>query len=130
MLLETLISSLRRNKLFLNIRFLAIHMFIEADIPTKYWAAGINTANFIQNRLLIKHIADEIPCERWNKDIPDLDFYKKFECKAIVHVPNQKRKKPGNKTLIFCSWYIARKAKNVVSWILRQTIVISRDAGC
>lgn len=72
-------------------------MLIEADMPYKYWAEAVATANFTQNRLYSRAI-DGVPIKLWCEMKPTVDVFHVFGAAAYVFVPKEKRDKLQNKS--------------------------------
>ncbi|KMQ92933.1 integrase core domain protein [Lasius niger] len=64
------------------------------DLPTSLWAEAVNTAVYLQNRVLSsKSKEGKTPYEIWTGENPDLSHVKVFGSEAFVHVPKQFTKK-------------------------------------
>lgn len=71
-------------------------MLVDADLDQKIWAEASVTAGYLLNRIPCRgndQCGDQSPEERWTNEKPDLSHLKVFGCKALVHVPKQKRRK-------------------------------------
>ena len=63
-------------------------MLNEYNLNHQFWAKAINTANYIQNRILINKLHNKTPYELYYHKIPNLNYLKVFGCK--VHILNTK----------------------------------------
>lgn len=68
-------------------------MLIDAKLPNKYWREAVNTANYLQNRLITR-ATNKTPYEVWNKRKPDLTIshIQVFGAKVYAHIPKINRK--------------------------------------
>ena len=64
-------------------------MLIEADLPAKFWAEAVATAAHILNRTPKNVIKGLTPFELWNNKAPDLNYFRVFGSKSLVHVKNR-----------------------------------------
>jgi hypothetical protein len=103
-------------------------MLAEFNLEKKYWGEATNTACYLINRLPSSSI-DTTPYEKWFREKPKYDQLKVFGCKAMVHIPKEKRRKLDEKSraLFFVGY-----AENQKGWRFLDTstnkIIISRDA--
>jgi len=67
-------------------------MLVDSELPNKYWAEGIMTANHLQNRLPTSG-ETVTPFEQWNGVKPNLKYIRPFGCVAYAAIPSQ----PGQK---------------------------------
>lgn len=101
-------------------------MLIDADLDQEFWAEALNTATVIMN--LIPRESKLSPNELWNNEKFDLKSLRVFGCKAMAHIPKEKRKKLDEKSIecIFVGY-----ANNVKGYRLydpeSRKIIISRD---
>lgn len=71
-------------------------MLIESKLPKRLWAEAVNTANYIQNRL-INRVTGTIPYEKWFGKKPEMLDLHPFGCEVYVHIPKEKRRKLDEK---------------------------------
>ncbi|KAK2580008.1 hypothetical protein KPH14_010773 [Odynerus spinipes] len=71
-------------------------LLIEANLPNKYWAEAVNTANYLQNRIYSKSV-NGIPITLWNGVKPDMSEVRTFGTRVYAHVPKELRKKLDDK---------------------------------
>lgn len=101
-------------------------MLIDADLDQEFWAEALNTATVIMN--LIPRGSKFSPNELWNNEKFDLKSLRVFGCKAMAHIPKEKRKKLDEKSIecIFVGY-----ANNAKGYRLydpeSEKIIISRD---
>lgn len=101
-------------------------MLIDADLDQEFWAEALNTATVIMN--LIPRGSKFSPNELWNNEKFDLESLRVFGCKAMAHIPKEKRKKLDEKSIecIFVGY-----ANNAKGYRLYDPesgkIIISRD---
>ena len=72
-------------------------LMISSGIPSFLWAEAVNTAVYIQNRLINKRSPDITPFQSWTGKKPDFNNFKIFGCQAYKHIPDQFRKKLDDK---------------------------------
>lgn len=103
-------------------------MIFDADLPKSFWAEAVATAAYIVNRSPTKGLTAMTPEEVWTGKIPDLSHMRIFGCKAMVHVPKQKRKKWDAKSeeKIFVGYSMDTKGYRLVD-LKTKKLVISRD---
>lgn len=96
-------------------------MLLDADLPNKFWAEAVNTANNSQNRLPSRAI-EGTPYEAWNR------HFSYFGAKCFVHIPSEKRRKLDDTaaTMIFVRYDENSKGFRC-SDPARNKLVISRD---
>lgn len=81
-------------------------MLINSSMPKIFWAESVSTGAYIINRTPTKSLNDKTPEEMWSKKKPDISNLKIFGCKAMVHIPKEKRLKWDSKSqkLIFVGY--------------------------
>lgn len=67
-------------------------MLLDANLPRTFWGEAVNSANYIQNRLLTK-ATNAIPYEIWFNEHVHLNNLRIFGTYCYVHIPEEKRKK-------------------------------------
>lgn len=102
-------------------------MLIDANLPNIFWDEAVNTANYIQNRIITKG-ANGIPFELWNGNKSGIDYFRIFGTKCFVFTPKEKRRKLDNtaKAMIFVGYDENSKAYRCYDSEQRK-IVISRN---
>ena len=68
-------------------------MLMDSNCPKKFWAEAVNTAVYLKNRCSHAALHDLSPEECWSGRKPKLGHLKVFGCRALAHVPKEKRKK-------------------------------------
>ncbi|GJZ29491.1 putative ribonuclease H-like domain-containing protein [Tanacetum coccineum] len=59
-------------------------MLADFKLPTTFWAETVNTACYVQNRVLVVKPHNKIPCELFNGRIPTLSFMRPFGCPVTI----------------------------------------------
>jgi len=59
-------------------------MLFENSIPKHFWAEAVNTACYVQNRILIRPILDKTPYELWKGRKPNISYFKPFGCECYI----------------------------------------------
>lgn len=103
-------------------------MLIDAKLPLCFWAEAVTTAAFIVNRIPCKGTGLKSPEEVWTGAKPDLSGMRIFGCRAMVHIPNERRKKldPKSSACILLGFSSESKAYRLYDQSKRK-IVVSRD---
>lgn len=80
-------------------------MLFDAKLSKEFWAEATSTAVYLINRSPSKSI-EKAPEEMWSGKKPNLSNLKVFGCRAMVHIPKQKRQKwdPKSTELIFVGY--------------------------
>ena len=71
-------------------------LLINSGLLIQFWAEAIDTANYLQNRLPTRRIADNaviIPKEAWTEVRQNLEHIRIFGSKISTHIPSEKRSK-------------------------------------
>lgn len=86
-------------------------MIFTAQLSKKFWAEAVITAAHVYNHSPTKGIT-VTPEEAWTGKIPDVNHFRIFGCKAMVHVPKEKRRKwdVKSKQMIFVGYCAESKA--------------------
>lgn len=81
-------------------------LLIDAKLPKKFWAEAVSTAAYVINRSPTKSINYKTPEEMWTGVKPNIKNMRVFGCRAMVHIPKEKRLKWDNKAkeLIFVGY--------------------------
>nr|GFA73911.1 retrovirus-related Pol polyprotein from transposon TNT 1-94 [Tanacetum cinerariifolium] len=70
----------RRNKTLIEA---ARTMLADAKLPVAFWAEAVNTACYVQNRVLVNKSHNKIPYELFNGRTPAIGFLKPFGCHVM-----------------------------------------------
>lgn len=102
-------------------------MLLEAGLRNTFWAVAVNTANYIQNRVITKS-TNQIPFYIWNGKKPDTSHFRIFGSKCFIYVPKEKRRKLDNtaESMIFMGYDENSKANRCYDSIAKK-LVISRN---
>ena len=74
-------------------------MLITAQLPLPFWAAAMQHAVYLRNRLPHKALGFKTPYELWYKKKPKLSDVRVFGCTAYAYVPPETRRKLENKAV-------------------------------
>nr|GEX77085.1 ribonuclease H-like domain-containing protein [Tanacetum cinerariifolium]GEX80184.1 ribonuclease H-like domain-containing protein [Tanacetum cinerariifolium] len=56
----------------------------DAKLPVTFWAEAVNTACYVQNRVLVNKSHNKIPYELFNGRSPAIEFLKPFRCHVMI----------------------------------------------
>lgn len=102
-------------------------MLIDSGVNVKFWAEASITAVYLINRMPCRS-NDRSPEEIWTNEKPNLEHLRVFGCKAMTHVPKQKRTKLDSKsTECFLLGYTDNSKTYRLYNPETKKIVISRD---
>nr|GFB06558.1 hypothetical protein [Tanacetum cinerariifolium] len=71
----------RRNKTLIEA---ARTMLADAKLPVTFWAEAVNTACYVQNRVLVNNYQNKTPYELFNSRIPAIGFLRPFWCHVMI----------------------------------------------
>nr|GEZ13238.1 retrovirus-related Pol polyprotein from transposon TNT 1-94 [Tanacetum cinerariifolium] len=71
----------RRNKTLIEA---ARTMLADAKLPVTFWAEAVNTACYVQNRVLVNKSHNKTPYELFNGRSPAIGFLKPFGCHVMI----------------------------------------------
>nr|GFC36181.1 retrovirus-related Pol polyprotein from transposon TNT 1-94 [Tanacetum cinerariifolium] len=71
----------RRNKTLIEA---ARIMLVDAKLPVTFWAEAVNTACYVQNRVLVNKSQNKTPYELFNGRSPAIGFLKPFGCYVMI----------------------------------------------
>nr|GEY87821.1 putative ribonuclease H-like domain-containing protein [Tanacetum cinerariifolium] len=71
----------RRNKTLIEA---ARTMLVDAKFPVTFWAEAVNTACYVQNRVLVNKSQNKTPYELFNGRSPAIGFLKPFRCHVMI----------------------------------------------
>ncbi|KAG7302210.1 hypothetical protein JYU34_013686 [Plutella xylostella] len=103
-------------------------MLFNAQLQNCYWAEAVVTAAYIINRSPTKSLSNITPEEVWSGEKPDLSHIRIFGCRAMVHIPKERRQKLDAKSreLIFVGYCTGTKGYRFIDPKSKQSIT-SRD---
>lgn len=76
----------------------ARRMLKATNLPIFLWAETVNTAVYLQNRIVSRSHPEKTPFEFWNDERPRVQHLRVFGCSAFVHVLKQFRRKFDEKS--------------------------------
>ena len=102
-------------------------MMDDAKLPKRWWAEAVNTANYIQNRV-VGQAASGIPYEMMFGETPKFEDLHKFGEDVFMKIPDAKRKKLDDKAVKvkFLGYDQASKGYRLAD-IKNNKVVISRE---
>nr|GEX73564.1 hypothetical protein [Tanacetum cinerariifolium] len=59
-------------------------MLADAKLPVTFWAEAVNTACYVQNRVLVNNSQNKTPYELFNSITPAIGFLKPFGCHVMI----------------------------------------------
>ncbi|GJW61317.1 putative ribonuclease H-like domain-containing protein [Tanacetum coccineum] len=71
----------RRNRTLIKA---ARTMLVDSKLPTTFWAEAINTACYVQNRVLVVKPHNKTPYKLFHRRIPTLSFIRPFGCPVTI----------------------------------------------
>nr|GEY89644.1 hypothetical protein [Tanacetum cinerariifolium] len=71
----------RRNRTLIEV---ARIMLVDAKLPVTFWAEAVNTACYVQNRVLVNKSHNKTPYELFNGRSPAIGFLKPFGCHVMI----------------------------------------------
>jgi hypothetical protein len=103
-------------------------MLDDAGRSEKYWGFAANAAMYLKNRSPVSSLNGVIPYQARTGRHPSLKHLRTWGCLAFVHVPEERRKKLGNRAQpgIFVGYCPMDKMYNVYDPIGRR-LIRSRD---
>lgn len=104
-------------------------MLFDAKLPMQFWAEAVVTAAYVVNRVPARKAANnKSPEELWTGKVPELKDLRVFGCKAMSHVPKEKRSKfdPKSKSCIFVGYSSSTKGFRLYDPVSCKFLV-SRD---
>nr|GFA45546.1 ribonuclease H-like domain-containing protein [Tanacetum cinerariifolium] len=71
----------RRNKTLIEV---ARTVLADAKLPVTFWTKAVNTACYVQNRVLVNKSQNKTPYELFNGRTPVIGFLKPFRCHVMI----------------------------------------------
>lgn len=102
-------------------------LMLDANIPAKFWAEAVNTANYLINRSPARALKDNSPYEKWVQRIPSGNHLHLLGNKAFVMNKNRKGKLTAKATEGVFLGYAATTKSFRIYIPERDDVVISRD---
>nr|GEU62658.1 hypothetical protein [Tanacetum cinerariifolium] len=82
--LTCLVAKASADECMLWHRRLARTMLADAKLPVTFWAEAVNTACYVQNRVLVNNSYNKTPYELFNGRSPAIGFLKPFGCHVMI----------------------------------------------
>lgn len=103
-------------------------MLLNAQLQYSFWGEAVVTAAYIINRSPTKALSHITLEEVWTGKKPDLGHMRIFGCKAMVHIPKERRQKLDTKSreLIFVGYSEGVKGYRFIDPNTKQAVT-SRD---
>lgn len=103
-------------------------MLIDAALTLGFWAEAVQTAVFVINNIICKGNDNKTPEELWSGKQGNISMLRVFGCRAMTHIPKQKRKKLDVKSIecIYLGSAEDMKAYRLYNKSTKK-IIISRD---
>lgn len=104
-------------------------MLLNTNLPKQFWADAVHTAAYVINRSPTKSLSFKTPEEMWSGHKPNVKHLRIFGCEAMVHLPQEKRKKwdPKAQKMIFIGYCDHSKGYRFIIPNSRK-VIKSRDA--
>nr|GEZ33025.1 hypothetical protein [Tanacetum cinerariifolium] len=71
----------RRNRTLIEV---TRSMLVDAKHPVTFWAEAVNTACYVQNKVLVNNSQNKTPCELFNSRTPTIGFIRPFRCHVMI----------------------------------------------
>ncbi|GJT41976.1 putative reverse transcriptase domain-containing protein [Tanacetum coccineum] len=78
---NNLVKAERRNRTLIEV---ARTMLADAKLPVTFWAEAVNTACYVQNRVLVIKPHNKTPYELFNERSPAIGFLRPFGCNVMI----------------------------------------------
>nr|GEW62803.1 hypothetical protein [Tanacetum cinerariifolium] len=75
------VKIIRRNRTLIEA---ARTMLADAKLPVTFWAEAVNTACYVQNRVLVNKSQNKTPYKLFNDRAPAIGFLKSFGCHVMI----------------------------------------------
>ncbi|OMO61385.1 Integrase, catalytic core [Corchorus capsularis] len=107
---------------------MARRLLFEKQLPKKFWAEAVNTAVYLQNRLLTKAVEGKTPYEALFGKKPSVSHLKVFGCICYVWIPEAKRSKLDEKVEVCIFVGYSNNVKGYRAFNPKAgKVVVSRD---
>lgn len=73
-------------------------LLFESNLDKKFWAEVVNTAVYLQNRIVKTGLNNRTPYELWTNKKPNLSHIRIFGSTVMMHIPKEKRRKWDKKS--------------------------------
>nr|GEZ54263.1 hypothetical protein [Tanacetum cinerariifolium] len=118
----------RRNRTLIEA---ARTMLADAKLPVTFWAEAVNTACYVQNRVLVNKSQNKTPYELFNGITPAIGFLKPFSCHVMILniLDNLGKFKTKGDECYFIGYSMSSKAFRVHDALLESSSSKPHD-GC
>ncbi|KAG7544127.1 GAG-pre-integrase domain [Arabidopsis thaliana x Arabidopsis arenosa] len=100
----------------------------EKEVPQRFWPEAVIWAVHVLNRSPTSVLKEKTPEEMWSGVKPTVDYFRVFGCLAHVHVPDQKRKKLDDKSIMCVLIGVSKESKGYRLYNpATEKVVTSRD---
>lgn len=103
-------------------------MIFDANLDLNFWAEAVNTAVYLINLSPTKVLKNVTPNEAWSGIKPNVKHLRIFGCKAMAHIPKERRRKwdPKSEEFIFVGYSDETKGYRLLNSRTKK-VVIRRD---
>lgn len=98
----------RKNRTIMN---MVRSILNEKGVPKRFWPEAVIWAVHILNRSPTSVLKEKTPEEMWSGVKPTLDYFRVFGCLTHVHVPDQRRKKLDDKSIMCMLFGVSKESK-------------------
>ena len=103
-------------------------MLSEKKIPKTFWPKAVNWTVHVLNRSPTLAVRNQTPEEAWSGIKPSVVYFRVFGCISHVHVPDSKRTKLDDKSLVCVLLGVSEESKAYRLYDpVSQRIIVSRD---
>eukprot|EP00963_Diacronema_lutheri_P013242 scaffold2513_cov484-Pavlova_lutheri.AAC.1 len=102
-------------------------LLIQSNMPHSLWSEAVRTVAYVRNLVPAKGTGDKSPAELLTGSSIDLNLLKVWGCKALVHVPEEKRSgklAPRAQEAVF----IGYENSSTYRFLVNGQLVLSRTA--
>jgi transposase InsO family protein len=105
-------------------------MIFHHNVDKRFWAEALAYATTVRNMCPTTAVKDQTPVEAWSHRKPNVTRLRVFGCRALVHVPDERRSKLDAKAQECMFIGVAANAKCWRFWnAATKRTVLSRDAA-